>query len=229
MHRSKEGTRQLMNGTIYLTTPIYYVNAEPHLGHAYTTIVADVAARFHRLSGHEVRFQTGTDEHGDKIAEAAAKNNEEPKTFTDRISGHFRQTWPKLNIEYDRFIRTTDGDHIKTVQKILKDVHDKGDIYFAKYGGNYCVGCERFLTDRELVDGKCPDHGTEPVYQEEENYFFRMSKYQKPLLDHIKNNPDFIRPERYKNEVHQLFERAPGGPLHQPPQEPPQLGHRASL
>lgn len=185
----------------YVTTPIYYVNAEPHLGHAYTTIVADVAARFHRLMGHRVRFQTGTDEHGDKIVQAAAARGVEPKAYTDRISQAFRDLWPELRIEHDRFIRTTDPDHMATVQRILQIVYDKGDIYFAKYGGKYCYGCERFYADRELVDGKCPDHQVEPTYIEEENYFFRMSKYQDALIEHIRANPEFIRPERYRNEV----------------------------
>ncbi|MGD8561995.1 MAG: methionine--tRNA ligase [Desulfarculaceae bacterium] len=190
-----------MARTFYITTPIYYVNAEPHLGHAYSTIVCDVAARFHRMLGYEVRFQTGTDEHGDKIAQAAAKEGIEPQAFVDRISRHFKEAWPPLEIAHDNFIRTTDPGHVKVVQEILQKVHDQGDIYKAKYGGNYCVGCERFLTDKELVEGKCPDHGTEPVYIEEENYFFRMGKYQQALIGHIQENPEFIRPERYKNEV----------------------------
>ena len=190
-----------MKDPIYITTPIYYVNAEPHLGHAYTTIVADTWARFNRLVGNQVRFQTGTDEHGDKIAEAAEKENIKPKQFADRISGMFQAAWPPLDIEFDNFIRTTDQKHIETVQTILQKVYDAGDIYFAKYGGNYCVGCERFYTDRELVDGKCPDHQTVPIYIEEENYFFRMSKYQDALREHIEKNPDFIRPARYRNEV----------------------------
>lgn len=190
-----------MSETFYLTTPIYYVNAEPHLGHAYTTIVADVACRYQRLAGRQVRMQTGTDEHGDKIAQAAAKEGIQPKEFTDRISGKFRSLWPQLNIQFDNFIRTTDPQHMQVVQAILSKVHEAGDIYFAKYGGHYCVGCERFLTEHEMIDGKCPDHGTEPVYQEEENYFFRMSDYTQPLKEYIQANPDFIRPERYKNEV----------------------------
>ncbi len=190
-----------MDNISYLTTPIYYVNAQPHLGHAYTTVVADVYTRLGRLVGRDARLQTGTDEHGDKIAQAAAAESVEPKQYADRISDMFRQTWPPLHIRYDRFIRTTDPDHIKVVQEILQKVYDAGDIYFAKYGGNYCVGCERFYTDHELVDGKCPDHQTEPVYIEEENYFFRMSKYQDWLLEHIEAHPDFIRPERYRNEV----------------------------
>lgn len=185
----------------YITTPIYYVNAEPHIGHAYTTIVADVVNRFHRLMGYETYFLTGTDEHGDKIVQAATDAGTDPKSYADRISGLFRETWPKLNISNDHFIRTTDPEHIKTVQYILQKVYDSGDIYFSTYKGKYCVGCERFYTDRELVDGKCPDHDKEPVIREEANYFFRMGKYQQWLLDHIDKNPDFIRPERYRNEV----------------------------
>ena len=187
--------------TTYITTPIYYVNAQPHLGHAYTTIVADTYARFRRLTGDTVRFQTGTDEHGDKIAEAAGKEGVSPREYVDRISGMFRETWPLLDIQPDNFIRTTDKEHVATVQNILQQVYDKGDIYFDKYTGLYCTGCERFLTEKELVDGKCPDHQTVPDEITEENYFFRMSRYQQDLLDHINANPDFITPERYKNEV----------------------------
>ena len=187
--------------TTYITTPIYYVNAQPHLGHAYTTIVADTYSRFRRSTGDTVRFQTGTDEHGDKIAEAAAKEEESPKEYVDRISGMFRDTWPLLDIEPDYFIRTTDKDHVATVQKILQQVYDKGDIYFDKYTGQYCTGCERFLTEKELVDGKCPDHQTVPDQITEQNYFFRMSRYQQDLIEHIHANPEFITPERYRNEV----------------------------
>lgn len=187
--------------TTYITTPIYYVNAQPHLGHAYTTIVTDTYSRFRRLTGDKVRFQTGTDEHGDKIAEAAEREGESPKEYVDRISGMFRDTWPLLNIEPDNFIRTTDKNHVATVQRILQQVHDKGDIYFDKYTGQYCTGCERFLTEKELVDGKCPDHLTVPEEITEQNYFFRMSRYQQELIDHIKANPEFITPERYRNEV----------------------------
>ncbi|MCK4838897.1 MAG: methionine--tRNA ligase, partial [Desulfobulbaceae bacterium] len=187
--------------SFYITTPIFYVNAQPHLGHAYTTIVADAASRFQKIAGANVRFQTGTDEHGDKIAEAAAKSNESPQQYADRISNMFREAWPPLSIEPDNFIRTTDKVHIKTVQDILQKVHDQGDIYFSEYSGLYCKGCERFLTEKELVDGNCPDHQTPPDSITEQNYFFRMSKYQDWLIDHIKQNPDFIQPERYRNEV----------------------------
>ncbi len=187
--------------TTYITTPIYYVNAQPHLGHAYTTIVADTYARFRRLCGEDVRFQTGTDEHGDKIVEAADREGVSPKEYVDRISAMFSDTWPLLDIAPDNFIRTTDGDHMATVQAILQQVYDKGDIYFDKYTGLYCTGCERFLTEKELVEGKCPDHLTVPDEITEENYFFKMSRYQQELIDHIKANPDFITPKRYKNEV----------------------------
>lgn len=185
----------------YVTTPIYYVNAEPHIGHAYTTIVADVMNRFQKLMGRKTFFLTGTDEHGDKIVQAAEDAGVDPKSYADRISAMFRQTWPQLNVSNDHFIRTTDPEHMKTVQYILQKVHDSGDIYFSTYKGLYCVGCERFYTEKELVDGKCPDHEKEPVEREEANYFFRMSKYQGWLLEHIQSNEGFIRPERYRNEV----------------------------
>ena len=185
----------------YVTTPIYYVNAMPHLGHAYTTIVTDAYSRFRRLCGDEVRFQTGTDEHGEKIAEAAAKAGETPREYADRFAAAFRETWPHLAVEPDYIIRTTDPDHVATVQRILQLVHDRGDIYFSEYSGLYCRGCERFLTEKELVDGKCPDHLVEPLPISEQNYFFRMSRYQDWLIDHIKTHPEFITPERYRNEV----------------------------
>jgi len=190
----------------YITTPIYYVNAKPHLGHAYTTIVADALARFHALCGEDVFFMTGTDEHGDKIAEAAAKFGQTPKEYADTISGLFQHLWPRLGITPNRFIRTTDADHQEAVRRALQYVYDKGDIYFGEYGGHYCKGCERFLTEKELVDGLCPDHKTKPEYIAEKNYFFRMSKYQGRLLEHIKAHPDFIRPRQYRNEVISLLE-----------------------
>jgi len=156
----------------YVTTPIYYVNAEPHIGHAYSTIVADVLNRFYKLCGSETFFLTGTDEHGDKIAAAAEKGGQTPKEYVDRISSLFRALWPKLNITNNYFIRTTDPDHEETVRLILQKVKDNGDIYFSEYEGLYCFGCERFFTER-----------------------------QDWLIDYIRKNPDFIRPERYKNEV----------------------------
>ena len=185
----------------YVTTPIYYVNAEPHIGHAYSTIVADVFTRFHVLSGFESFFLTGTDEHGDKIVAASENAGTSPKEYADRISSLFRSLWPKLRISNNYFIRTTDPSHEETVKLILNRVNDKGDIYYSDYTGLYCFGCERFYTERELVDGKCPDHQTEPEEIRESYYFFRMSKYQDWLVDHIQKSPDFIRPERYRNEV----------------------------
>jgi methionyl-tRNA synthetase len=190
-----------MPKSFYITTPIYYVNASPHIGHAYTTIVADVLARYHRMIGENTFFVTGTDEHGDKIAEAAQKAGITPKEYADRISDQFRNLWPELSVTNDYFIRTTDTNHIETVRNILQKVYDSGDIYFGAYEGFYCVGCERFYMEKELVDDKCPDHQTKPEHRKESNYFFRMSKYQDWLINHIKDNPDFIRPERYKNEV----------------------------
>ncbi len=190
-----------MSKPFYITTPIYYVNASPHIGHAYTTIVADVLARWARMTGHDTFFVTGTDEHGDKIAEAAQKAGISPKQYADGISAQFRNLWPQLAVTNDYFIRTTDANHMATVRSILQKVYDAGDIYFGAYEGFYCVGCERFYMEKELVDGKCPDHQTEPEHRKESNYFFRMSKYQGWLIQHIENHPDFIRPERYRNEV----------------------------
>jgi methionyl-tRNA synthetase len=189
--------------TFYLTTPIYYVNATPHLGHAYTTILADTMARFQklRLGSDRVYFLTGTDEHGDKISQAAAKAGENPQAYADRISGIFQETWKRLGLTPNQFIRTTSEHHKRTVQRFLQTIYDSGDIYFGQYGGHYCFGCERFYTEKELEDGKCPDHQKEPTYIEEENYFFRMGKYQDWLIDYINSHPDFIRPGRYKNEV----------------------------
>jgi methionyl-tRNA synthetase len=190
-----------MPKSFYITTPIYYVNASPHIGHAYTTIVADVLARYHRMAGEDTFFVTGTDEHGDKIAEAAQKVGVTPQEYADKISAQFRSLWPELSITNDYFIRTTDTNHIETVRYILQKVYDAGEIYFGQYEGYYCVGCERFYMEKELVEGKCPDHQTKPEYRKESNYFFRMSKYQDWLINYIKEHPGFIRPERYKNEV----------------------------
>lgn len=186
---------------LYLTTPLYYVNAEPHLGHTYTTIIADTLKRYHRSQGVQAFLLTGTDEHGDKIAQAAKENGTEPQVYADRISALFRSTWDACGISYDYFIRTTDSYHKKTVQEILQKIYDAGDIYFGEYGGDYCFGCERFYTEKELVEGKCPDHETEPTYIQEKNYFFRMGKYQQQLLNHIQSKPDFIQPEHYRTEV----------------------------
>lgn len=192
--------------TFYLTTPIYYVNAQPHLGHAYTTIVADTITRFERLMGRDALFITGTDEHGDKIVQAAEKAGQDPGTFTTAISGMFRELWPQLGTEPSRFIRTTDPAHKKVVQDFLQKVYDSGDIYFGEYGGHYCLGCERFYTEKELENGLCPQHLVKPDYISEKNYFFRMAKYQDWLRQYILDNPDFIRPERYRTEALALLE-----------------------
>ncbi|MGE4421005.1 MAG: methionine--tRNA ligase [Pseudodesulfovibrio sp.] len=190
----------------YITTPIYYVNAKPHLGHAYTTTVADSLNRFHRLMGEETYFLTGTDEHGDKIVQAAESNGQTPQEYVDTISKLFKDLWPNMNISNNDFIRTTEPRHMEVVQQILQKVYDAGDIYFGEYGGHYCFGCERFYTEKELVNGLCPDHQTKPEYIAEKNYFFKMSKYRDWLLEHINKHPDFIRPERYRNEVVSLLE-----------------------
>jgi methionyl-tRNA synthetase len=190
-----------MAAPFYITTPIYYVNARPHLGHAYTTIAADVVRRFHAMSSDQTFFLTGTDEHGDKIVRAAKKENCTPRAYVDQISGLFRDLWPELNISNDYFIRTTDPQHMAVVEMVLQRIYDAGDIYFSEYEGLYCYGCERFYTERELVDGACPDHQSPPETIKESNYFFRMSRYQQWLIDHIQRHPDFIRPERYRNEV----------------------------
>lgn len=189
----------------YVTTPIYYVNARPHLGHAYTTIIADCLNRFHYLMGEETFFLTGTDEHGDKIVKAAEKNGQTPKEYVDSISSEFKRMWPRMHVLNNDFIRTTEDRHKKCVQEILQKVYDKGDIYYGEYGGHYCFGCETFYTEKELVDGLCPQHGTKPEYIAEKNYFFKMSKYQDWLIDHINKNPDFVRPEQYRTEVLSLL------------------------
>lgn len=195
-----------MDKRFYVTTPIYYVNSEPHIGHAYTTILADFLKRFYTMIGYDAYFLTGTDEHGDKIAKAAEKDGTSPQQYVDRISSIFKQVWGDMGIQHDDFIRTTEERHRKVVQQILQKVFDAGDIYFGSYGGYYCFGCERYFTEKEMVDGKCPDHDKKLEYIEESNYFFKMSRYQGWLLEHIKKNPDFIRPERYRNEVVSLLE-----------------------
>src|SRR5512144_2378453 len=187
--------------TFYLTTPIYYVNARPHLGHASTTIMADAMCRYQRLRGDRVYLLTGTDEHGDKIAQAAAKAGVTPQGYADEIAGAFRETWRRLGITNDDFIRTTEPRHQKVVREILQRLYDAGEIYFGEYGGWYCYGCERFYTEKEIVDGKCPDHQTALTFIKEKNYFFKMSKYQEWLIKYLEENPGFIQPERYRNEV----------------------------
>jgi len=195
-----------MENKFYLTTPIYYVNDIPHIGHTCTTVVADIVARYHKLLGQKVFFLTGTDEHGAKVAEAASQEGLSPKEFCDRVSKTFFEIWPKLNIQYDYFIRTTNPEHEKIVQEILTKIYKKGDIYKAKYQGLYCIGCEKFITETDLVDNRCPLHpNREVVKQSEENYFFKLSKYVPALIEAIENpkHPYHYRisPESKKNEV----------------------------
>ncbi len=190
-----------MNKVYYVTTPIYYVNAVPHIGHAYTTIVSDFLARWHRLDGYDTYFLTGTDEHGEKVAQAAKREGSSPQAFVDRVSGRFQEAWKTLGISPDDFVRTTEKRHKQVVRQVLQQVYDAGEIYYGEYRGLYCVGCERFLVEHELVDGKCPDHGIEPEERLEGNYFFRMDKYREWLRQYILDHPGFIRPEGYGNEV----------------------------
>ncbi len=187
--------------TFYLTTPIYYPNARPHLGHAGATIMADAMCRYRRLRGDRTYFLTGTDEHGDKMVQAAAAAGVTPQAHADTYATMFRDTWRRLGITNDDFIRTTEPRHKVVVQAILQKLFDAGEIYFGEYGGWYCYGCERFYTEKEIVDGKCPDHQTPLSFIKEKNYFFKMSKYQDWLIKHLEDNPGFIQPERYRNEV----------------------------
>ena len=190
-----------MKKTFYLTTPIYYPNDILHLGHAYTTIAADAIARWHRLKGDDVFFLTGTDEHGKKIEMAAKSKGKKPKQFVDELVLRIKRDWGKLNLTYDRFIRTTDKDHEKTVQEILKKVHARGDIYLGEYEGFYCVPCEAYYTEKDLIGGNCPIHKKKVELLKEESYFFRLSKYQKKLLEHYKKNKDFILPDFRRKEI----------------------------
>ena len=185
----------------YLTTPIYYVNDKPHIGHAYTTILGDVLCRCHRLLGEPVHFLTGTDEHGQKVEQAARKNGTDPLTHCDKYVVRFQELWKRLGISNDDFIRTTEPRHTVVVQKILQDLWDRGLIYQSDYKGNYCVGCERYFTDKDLQDGCCPDCGRKVDVLVEKNYFFRMSQFQQRLIDHINANPDFIRPANRRQET----------------------------
>jgi len=187
--------------TYYVTTPIYYPSDKLHIGNAYTTIVVDTIARYKRLRGYDVKFLTGTDEHGQKIERIAGLNGVEPKQFVDKIVAGIRELWKVLDIEYDIFIRTTDAYHERAVQKIFRKLHDNGDIYKSEYEGWYCTPCETFFTERQLTDGKCPDCGRAVEKTREESYFFRLSRYQDALIRHIEENPDFIKPQSRKNEM----------------------------
>jgi methionyl-tRNA synthetase len=189
-----------MSKKFYLTTPLYYVNDKPHLGTAYATVNADVIARYHRLFGHEVKLLTGTDEHGQKVQQTAEKLGRSPQAHCDELSQVFKNAWLDLGVHFDIFFRTTDDFHKKTVQRVLQELYDKGDIYSDTYEGWYCISEEIFYTEKELVNGKTPT-GKDVVKVNEKNYFFKMSKYQQQLIDHIEKNPKFIQPENRRNET----------------------------
>ena len=185
----------------YLTTPIYFCNANLHIGHCYTTIIADVIARYKKMRGYNVKFLTGTDEHGQKIEISAKKNNMQPQDFVDGIVTQIKDLWSLLDIDYDIFMRTTDPKHISAVQKIFKKLYDSGDIYKSNYEGWYCTPCETFFNERDLISHKCPDCGREVEKMKEEAYFFRLSKYQDKIMEFIKENPDFIEPDSKRREM----------------------------
>ncbi len=189
----------------YITTAIAYTSGKPHIGNTYEAVLADAIARYKRQQGYDVFFQTGTDEHGQKIELKAAEAGVTPKEFVDNVSGQIKEIWDLMNTSYDKFIRTTDADHEKQVQKIFKKMYAKGDIYKGHYEGMYCTPCESFFTESQLVDGKCPDCGRPCVPAKEEAYFFKMSKYADKLIDYINTHPDFIQPESRKNEMMNNF------------------------
>lgn len=185
----------------YITTPIYYPSANFHIGHCYTTIIADSIARYKRLAGYDVFFLTGTDEHGEKIEKKAKENGVTPKEYVDKIVDNAKDLWKSLGISYDKFIRTTDEYHEKAVQKIFNKLYEQGDIYKGEYEGLYCTPCESFWTETQLVDGKCPDCGRDVHIVKEESYFFKLSKYQDKLIKLYEEHPEFIQPESRKNEM----------------------------
>ena len=189
----------------YITTAIAYTSGKPHIGNTYEAVLADAIARFKRYQGYDVFFQTGTDEHGQKIEEKAAQSQVTPKEFVDGVAGQIKSIWDLMNTSYDKFIRTTDDEHEKQVQKIFKKLYEQGDIYKGSYKGLYCTPCESFWTESQLVDGKCPDCGRDVVPAEEEAYFFKMSKYADRLIEHINSHPEFIQPVSRKNEMMNNF------------------------
>ncbi|MBD3244501.1 MAG: methionine--tRNA ligase [Candidatus Moranbacteria bacterium] len=191
----------------YVTTPIYYVNANPHIGHTYTTLIADIMARYKRLRGFEVFFLTGTDEHGDKVAQKAKENGLKTREFVDQIAGEFKTAWDNLNIQYDIFYRTTSSEHKKGVEHFFKLLKTSGDIYEKDYQGLYCTGCESFKTDKELVEGGCPDHKVKPKLVKERNYFFNLTKYLPKIKEKIEKDEISIKPKSKKNEVLGLFKQ----------------------
>lgn len=194
----------------YVTTPIYYPNAAPHLGTAYTTTYADTLIRYHRLLGEDAYFITGTDEHGEKLAEAAAGEGIAPQAFVDRMAARFREQWSALGLEPRRFVRTTDAEHVRAVRHFWQTLHERGEIELREYEGRYCVGCEEFKTERDLSGGRCPNHPSREIESRREtNYFFRSSRYHDWLVAELERNPSLIEPERYRNEVLAML-RDPG-------------------
>lgn len=189
----------------YITTAIAYTSAKPHIGNTYEIVLADSIARFKRQQGYDVYFQTGTDEHGQKIEDKALDAGITPKEYVDNIAGTVKGIWDLMNTSYDKFIRTTDSDHEKRVQKIFKKLYEKGDIYKGYYEGMYCKPCESFFTSSQLVDGKCPDCGAEVQPAKEEAYFLKLSNYTERLIEHIQTHPEFIQPESRKNEMMNNF------------------------
>ena len=185
----------------YISTAIAYTSAKPHIGNTYEIVLADAIARYKRMAGYDVYFQTGTDEHGQKIQQKAEAAGITPQEYVDNVAGQIKDIWDLMNTTYDRFVRTTDPEHKTRVQKIFARMYEKGDIYKGKYVGKYCTPCESFWTDSQLVEGKCPDCGRECVDAEEEAYFFKMSKYADRLMQHIESHPEFIQPESRKNEM----------------------------
>ena len=201
----KEREIRMEKKKFYITTAIAYTSGKPHIGNTYEIVLADAIARFRRMQGYDVFFQTGTDEHGQKIELKAQEAGVTPKEFVDQVSGEIKRIWDLMNTSYDKFIRTTDDYHEKQVQKIFKKLYDQGDIYKGSYEGLYCTPCESFWTESQLVDGKCPDCGREVQPAKEEAYFFRMSKYADRLIDHINSHPEFIQPVSRKNEMMNNF------------------------
>ena len=190
-----------MNGKYYITTPIYYPSGNWHIGHCYTTVVCDAFARYHKMLGKDVFFLTGTDEHGQKIEKKAEEAGVTPKAFVDPLVAELKEIWKALDINYSKFIRTTDEEHVKAVQYIFKQLYDKGEIYKAEYSGWYCTPCESFWTEAQLKDGKCPDCGREVAMEKEESYFFRLSKYADKIMKLYEDNPEFLQPKSRMNEM----------------------------
>jgi len=192
-------------GKFYVTTPIYYVNDVPHIGNAYPTIAADIAARFHRMMGDDVLFSTGTDENATKVARVALQRGEDPRAFVDKMAAAFEDTWRRMHITYDDFVRTTEPRHHKAVQTLVETLYERGDVYYSEYEGWYCIPCETHFLESQLQEGKCPDCGRDVERMMEPGYFFRLSKYAQPLLDYIEAHPDWLQPDFRKNEVVQFI------------------------